>query len=162
MYYQLPLEQLVRHRLASSQIEFAWEALAILEDSEDARFHPSTRGLALYGAHEGALEPSLAILRDRYGDIVDIRPPRVRCLSGRPIQQPVMALRITVPCTRAQAVRDELQRRDACILEECVRGPALIVHAEAPLRNLMGLGQWLRDTAGREAHHAMRLARYEP
>lgn len=161
MYFQLPLEQLVRHRLAGSQIDFAWDALALLDETEDARYHPSTRGLALYGAHEEALEMPVAVLRDRYGEEVDIRPPRVRCLAGRPVQQPVMAVRLTVARAHASAAEAELRKRDARILERCVRGPAVIVRAEAPLRNLMGLGSRLREAAGGEAHLAMGLARYE-
>jgi len=93
MYFQLPLERMARHRGNASQLNFAREALVSLDETDDSRFEPTERGLAMYSAHEVALERPVAVLVQRYGDAVEIRPPRVRCLPGHPLQQPVMALR---------------------------------------------------------------------
>ena len=162
MYYQLPLEQIVRHRNRPSQGDFAHEALAVLEETEDSRFEPTARGLALYGAHEEALAPPVAILRDRYHEALEVRPLRVRCLAGRPVRQPVMAVRVVARREHSLAVLAELRRRHARIEEECLRGRTFIVRAEAPLRDLLGLGESLAALTGGSAQHGMRLSRYLP
>lgn len=162
MYFQLPLEQMVRHRDRRAQIDFAREAAAVLEESDDARFEPTDRGLALFAAHEEALVPPVAVLRDRYGEAVEFRPPRVRCLPGHPLQQPVMALRVTVRREHSLAMVRELQRRGARIEEECLRGRTVILRAVAPLRELLGFAARLDAITGGSGHHAMRLSHYAP
>ncbi len=122
MYYQLPLERLARHRGSRPQLDFAREALLALHESDDARFEATERGLEMYAAHEEALAQPVAVLHDRFGDLVDIRPPRVRCLPGHPLQQPVMALRVIVRREHALAAAHELRARNARIEEECQRG----------------------------------------
>ena len=162
MYFQLPLEQLVRHRACGSQIEFAREAVDVLSESDDARFEPTGRGLTLFAAHEEALEPPVSILRDRYGGAVEVRPPRVRCLPGRPLQHPVMAVRVTVRREHFLAALQELRGRGARILEECLRGRTFIVRAEAPLRDLLGLGGRMAALSDGTALLTVRLSHYAP
>lgn len=162
MHYQLPLEQLVRLRHAASQVEFAWEAMAILDESEEARFHPSPRGLQIFVAHEAALRRPLAILADRYHEALEVPPPRVRCVAGRPVLHPVMRVRARVPASHARAAVETLRGHGATVLEECRRGGALIVRAEAPLADLLGLEAALEKAAGKRAELSMTLDRYEP
>jgi hypothetical protein len=162
MHFQLPLERLARHSHRSSQLDFAREALASLDETDDSRFEPTERGLAMFAAHEDALERPCAVLLQRYGDAVEIRPPRVRCLPGHPLQQPVMALRVVARREHSLAVLQELRHRGARIEEECRRGRTVIVRARAPLRDLLGLGCRLADLSGGTAQHAMRLSHYAP
>lgn len=162
MYFQLPLERFARRRHGDSQLEFAREALACLDETEDSRFEPTPRGLAMFAAHEDALERPIAVLQQRYGDAVDIRPPRVRCLPGHPLQQPVMALRVVARREHSLAILQELRRRNARIEEECRRGRTVVFRARAPLRGLLGLGGRLAVLSGGTAQHAMRLSHYAP
>lgn len=162
MYFQLPLEQLVRHRARGSQIDFARDAIDILSESDDTRFEPTDRGLALLAAHEEALEPPVSLLRDRYGDAVEIRPPRVRCLPGHPLQHPVMAVRVALRREHSLAALQELRSRGARILEECLRGRTWIVRAEAPLRDLLGLGERMAALSDGTALLTVRLSHYAP
>lgn len=162
MYFQLPLERVARRRNAASQLDFAREALASLDETEDSRFQPTTRGLAMFAAHEDALERPVAVLEQRYGDAVDILPPRVRCLPGHPLQQPVMALRVVVRRDHSLAVLQELRQRDARIEEQIQRGRTFVFRARAPLRNLLGLGERLAALTDGTAQHAMTLSHYAP
>ena len=95
MYYQYPLEALARGKRADSQLDFARQARAALEDSADLLARPVPTGLALFAANEDALEEPVRILRDIYGDFVELRSPRVRLIPGAPAQEPVMAVRVT-------------------------------------------------------------------
>jgi len=162
MYFQLPLEQIVRHRERPSQIEFARQAADVLDETDEVRFEPTERGLALFAAHEEALRPPLSVIRDRYGEAVEARPPRVRLLPGHPLQEPVMAVRVTVPREHAPAALRELRDRGARILEECRRGRIFIVRAEAPLRELLGFGRRMARLTDGTAAHSIRLSRYLP
>ncbi len=162
MYIQLPLERVVRHRNKDSQLDFAREALASLDETEDSRFEATQRGLAMFAAHEDALERPVAVLQQRYGDAVDVRPPRVRCLPGHPLQQPVMALRVVVRREHSLAVLQELRQRDVRIEEECQRGRTFVFRARAPLRDLLGLSERLTALSGGTAEHAMKLSHYAP
>ena len=103
MYYQYPLETLARGKRASSQVEFARQARAALEDSDDLLARPVSEGLALFAANEDALEGPARILRDLYGDFVELRAPRVRIIPGEPAQQPVMNVRVTCTTIRRNA-----------------------------------------------------------
>lgn len=162
MHFQLPLERMARHRGRPSQLDFAREALGSLDETDDSRFEPTARGLAMFAANEDALERPVAVLQQRYGDAVDIRPPRVRCLPGHPLQQPVMALRVMARREHSLAILQELRQRNARIEEECRRGRTVVVRARAPLRDLLGLGGRLAALSGGTAQYAMRLSHYAP
>ena len=162
MYYQLPLEQLARRTDVRSQIDFAREALMLLDESEDVRYEPTPRGLALYGAHEESLSRPATVLAERYGPAVQLRAPRICYLPGRPLQEPVMALKATVRREHLPVLLQELRRREARIDEECLRRWAFIVRARAPLARLLGLGARLASLTDGTAALAMKLSHYAP
>jgi hypothetical protein len=162
MYFQFPLEALVRRREGVDQLAFAREASRALADSDDVMLEPVVRGLTILAAHEAALQEPRRILRDLYGDFVEMRPPRVRYVAGEPTQEPVMHVRITARREHAAALLSELRRRGARILEECVRSRMFIVRAEAPLARLLGLPARIDDVTDGHAVHSIRLVRYEP
>ena len=162
MYFQLPIERMARHRDTPSQLDFAREALLALEEPDYARFEPTERGLAMFAASEEDLERPVATLQRLYGDAVNLRPPRVRCLPGHPLQQPVMAFEVAVPREHSLAVRQELRQRDARIEEEYQRRRTCVFRGVAPLRDLLGLGGRLAVLSRGTARHAMRLSHYAP
>lgn len=162
MYYQYPLETLARGRRAASQIEFAKRAREALHDTDELLSRPLPAGLALFAANEEALEDPTRILRDLYGDFVEVRPPRARIIPGNPAQQPIMNVRVTARTEHSVAILAELRSRAARIVEECVRGRTFIVRAEAPLALLIGFPARLAALTGGSAHPAIRLLRYAP
>jgi hypothetical protein len=162
MYFQYPLEALARKRSTLNQIDFAREARRLLPDSDDAMFEPHHRGLAIFAAHEDALEAPRRILHDVYGDFVEVRSPRVRLMPGEPAHEPVMHVRVTARREHDLAVLRELRNRGARILEECTRNRVFIVRAEATLASLLGLPARLEALTDGLAMHSIRLVRYAP
>lgn len=163
MNLQFPLEVLVRNRALPSQKGFAEAALRTLDEEDDAVLpQPRHDGLALLAAHELALERPTRALHAFYGDVLEIRAPRVRYMRGRPLHEPVMHVRIEVRHEHRLGVMQELKARGARILEECSRPRRFIVRAEAPLAMLIGLPALLAVTTGDSAAIDMRLVRYAP
>ena len=162
MYFQYPLESLARRRSARSQMDFARQAKLALPDTDELFSRPFADGLVLFAVNEDALEEPARILRDLYGDVVELRPPRVRVIPGEPEQEPIMNVRITARLEHSGAIIAELRRRNAEILEKCFRGRTFIVRAEAPLATLLGLPATLDALSGCSAAHAIRLVRYAP
>jgi len=162
MYFQYPLEALARRRSSVNQIDFAREARRALADSDEVMFEPLDRGLAIFAAHEDALEEPKRILHDMYGDFVEVRSPKVRYMPGEPAHEPIMHVRVTARRENAAALLRELRQRGARILEECTRNRVFIVRAEAPLESLLGLPARLDELTDGLAMHSIRLVRYSP
>lgn len=162
MNFQYPLETLARRRARASQLDFAREARRVFDDSDDTLFEAHDHGLAIFAAHEAALEGPLQVLQQLYGDDVEVRGPKVRYLPGEPLHEPIMHVRISVRRDFAGAVLAELRQRGARIVEECARSRITIVRAEAPLATLLGLPARLDVMTGGNASHAIRLLRYAP
>ena len=162
MYFQYPLESLARRRSAKSQMDFARQAKLALVDTDELFSRPFADGLVLFAANEDALEEPTRILRDLYGEVVELRPPRVRVIPGEPEQEPIMNVRITARVEHEGRIIGELRRRGAEILEKCIRGRVFIVRAEAPLALVLGLPASLDVLTGGTAAHAIRLVRYAP
>jgi hypothetical protein len=162
MYFQYPLESLARRLTGGPQAEFARRAKLALEDTDELFSRPLADGLVLFAANEDALEAPARILRDLYGDMVEVQPPRVRVIPGEPVQEPVMNVRIVARQEHAGVILAELRRRGVRVMEECLRGRQLILRAEAPLALLLGLPAALDRLTDASAAHAIRLVRYEP
>jgi hypothetical protein len=160
MLYQYPLESLARRRATTSQLDFARAARKFLVDTDDAMFEAHEHGLAIFTANEDALATPAQVLREMYGDFVEVRQPRVRIIPGSPPQQPIMHARITARSDFALKIRAELRQRGASLLEHCARGSIEVIRAEAPLASLLGLPARLGEITGGTATHVIRLARY--
>jgi hypothetical protein len=162
MYFQYPLEALARKRASVNQIDFAREARRVLSDTDEVMFEPIDRGLAIFAAHEEALDAPRRILRDKYGDFVEVRSPRVRLMPGEPAHEPIMHVRIEARREHAFGLLRELRLRGARLLEECARGRVFIVRAEAPLESLLGLPARVNEITDGLGIHSIRLVRYAP
>lgn len=162
MHYQYPLETLARKRGAPSQREFASQARRALFDSDEAIFEAHDHGLAIFAASEEAIEEPRRVLREIYGDFVEVRRPKVRYMPGEPPHEPIAHARITTRNDFSLAVIAELRRRGARILEQCVRPRIFIVRAEAPFAALLGLPATLETITRGDVVHAIRLVGYSP
>ena len=159
MYFQYPIESLARRRATADQLAFAREARHVLADSDDVMLEPLDRGLAIFAAHEEALEQARRILRDVYGNLVQVRKPTVRYMPGEPAHQPIMHVRISARSEHALGILAELNHRNARILEECTRSRIFIVRAEAPMAALLGLPARLDEMTQGLANHSISLVR---
>lgn len=162
MHYQYPLESLARKRGTASQREFANQARRALFDSDEALFEAHDHGLAIFAASEEAIEEPRRVLREIYGDWVEVRRPKVRYMPGEPLQEPIAHARITTRNEFSVAVLAELRRRGARVVEQCTRPRIFIVRAEAPFAALLGLPAKLETMTHGDAVQSIRLVRYAP
>ena len=163
MYFQYPLETIARRPGLASQLDFATEARRRLPpDSDETLYEPHDHGLVILAADETALCAPVGILRDAYGDFVQVSGPKVRYLPGRPPHLPVMHVRVSMPNRYELRVVAELRRRGVRMLERCERSGTFTLRAEAPLEDLLGLPAWLDDATEGTASHAIRLQCYAP
>lgn len=162
MNFHYPLESLARRRSGRSQLDFAREARRLFSDTDEVMYEPIDRGLAIFAAHEDALEEPKRILKDLYGDFVEVRGPRVRYMPGEPAHEPIMHVRVTTRRETAGAIVRELRGRGVRMIEECVRSRVFVVRAEAPLAALLGLPARIDEISDGLAMHSIRLIRYAP
>ena len=162
MHFQFPLEALAQKRFVPSQIEFAHRAKQAMHNTDDVRFESSERGLRILAADEDTLVNVAQVLREVYGDFVEVRPPSVRLIPGNPARHPVMSVRVSMRRDYSGEVRGELNARGTTILEECSRPRVFIVRGEAPLANLLGLPRRLAALTDGTAVHWIRLRHYAP
>ena len=162
MHFRYPLETLARKRLAPRQDEFARRACQAMCNTDDVRFVPSEQGLRILAADEDTLVNVARVLRELYGDFVEVRPPSARLLPGSPVRQPVMSVRVSTRRDYSGEVRRELGDRGATILEESSRSRVFALRGEAPLANLLGLPRRLAALTDGTAVHWIRLSHYAP
>lgn len=160
MYFRYPLETLASTRRAAHRVEFTRSALQAMRDTDDVRFQSMEAGVRILAADEDSLINVAQVLRDLFGDLVEMRAPQARLMPGNPVQEPIMNVRISMRADHGDAVRQELRARDATILEECTRSRVFIIRAEAPLARLLGLPARLNALTDGTAVHWIRLNRY--
>src|SRR5688572_25104172 len=160
MYLQYPLEALARRRGSVDQLEFARAARRVLPNTDEAVFEPLDRGLAIFAANEAALQEPRRILHEVYGDLVEVRDPKVRRIPGSPLREPIMQIRITARRENAPALLAELRKRGARLLDESSHSRVYVVRAEAPLAALLGLPARIDTLTSGLGMHSIRLVRY--
>jgi|SRR3954464_15577427 hypothetical protein len=146
---EMPIEQLVRRTDTRFQLGFGAQARERIGESDDFALHPSRTGLLILGRNEESLVPPLDLLRERYGEKLEVQPPRVRLLRGVQVKEPIMHVRIALEARFLDAVARAMLGRGAAPSEEYARGRHCVLRYEAPLIDLLGLGAELaRITAG--------------
>lgn len=158
------LEQLVQLASMRFQIGFARQAMRLLEPSDLIAFEATDDGLQMLLQNEEALARPLALLRDLHGENLVLRPLKVRyLLLGNRLHEPVMILRVRTALRYRDAVRNDLDTREATLLlAEHTRSGISVLRAEAPLRRLLGYGEALARLSGNSARHWIWFDRHAP
>ena len=115
MYFDLPLEQLVKRRGVAFQFAFATEAKELVPSTADFAVTASHKGLHVLARDEEGLVRPLLVLREVYGEALDLAPPRVRLLEGVQVKEPIMQLRISMYAEFRTAVKNALRKRGATL-----------------------------------------------
>jgi len=157
-----PLEQLCFHRSEPFQLAFAREAIEILPLRPDRCFEARGRGLLLLAETESALESSTAILKDAYGEQVCVKEPTIRYQCGAVTEEPHMGVRVLTPAAHFDAVREDLLRRGATLLDAEVMLPVGVVRVTAPLVRLLGYSCELARLTSGAGREVMWLSHYAP
>jgi hypothetical protein len=160
MYLDLPLEQLVKRRGAAFQFAFATEAKELLPSADGFAVTASHKGLHVLARDEEGLVQPLLVLRDVYGESLDLAPPRVRLIEGVQVKEPIMHLRISLRVEFRAAVKNALRMRGATLTEEYLRRTYCVLRYEARLADLLGFPAELRRLTAGSARHWIALSHY--
>jgi predicted membrane GTPase involved in stress response len=160
MYLDLPIEQLLRRKDTRFQFGFATQAKERVPDGDGFLLSASNKGLHVLAKNEDGLATPVDVLREAYGDSLEIQPPRVRLIEGVQVQEPIMHVRVSLQVHHREAVKQALAARGATLSEEYARSTYCVLRYQAPLADLLGLPAELdRLTAG-AARHWIVLSHY--
>jgi hypothetical protein len=135
--------------------------MQLLPKDASTAFEPVAGGLVIAAETEMALERPVRRLADVYGDMVHIGPPTVRYRRGERIEQPIMGLRVLCVPECYDAVKEDLRRRRAAIMDAEVNPRFGIVRANAALAALLGYPDRFAAMSGGRGHLVMWLSHYE-
>jgi hypothetical protein len=156
-----PIERCCTHRSERFQLAFARKAVEVLPNEDSTAFEPGPGGLLIAAESEIALERPLRRLKEAYGDMVRIGPPKIRYRHGDRVEQPFMGLRVLCSPEHYEAVREDLRLRRAAIMDAEVTSRFGIVRACAPLATLLGYPDALARITGGRGQLVMWLSHYE-
>lgn len=161
MAADFPVERCCTHRSERFQLAFARKAVELLPHDGSTAFEPGPSGLLIAAECEIALERPVRRLKEAYGDMVRIGPPRVRYRHADRVEQPIMGLRVLCSPDHYDAVRQDLRMRRALIMDTEVNRRFGIVRACAPLAMLLGYPDALARITGGRGQLVMWLSHYE-
>lgn len=160
MHLDLPLEQLVKRRGMAFQFAFATEAKELMPAGDDFAATASHNGLHVLARDEEGLVRPVLVLREVYGESLELAPPRVRLIEGVQVKEPIMHLRISMYTELRAAVKRALRGRGATLTEEYVRSTYCVLRYEARLAALLGFPAELRRLSAGSARHWIALSHY--
>lgn len=160
MHLDLPLEQLVKRRGMAFQFAFATEAKELMPMGDDFAATTSDKGLHVLARDEEGLVRPVLVLREVYGESLELAPPRVRLIKGVQLKEPIMHLRISMYTELRAAVKGALRARGAMLSEEYVRSTYCVLRYEARLADLLGCPAELRRLSAGSARHWIALSHY--
>jgi hypothetical protein len=160
MHLDLPLEQLVKRRAMAFQFAFATEAKELMPMGDDFAATASHKGLHVLARDEEGLVRPVLVLREVYGESLELAPPRVRLIKGVQLKEPIMHLRISMYTELRAAVKRALRARGAMLSEEYVRSTYCVLRYEARLADLLGFPAELRRLSAGSARHWIALSHY--
>lgn len=160
MHLDLPLEQLVKRRGMAFQFAFATEAKELMPSGDNFAVTASHKGLHVLATDEDGLARPVLVLRQVYGESLELAPPRVRLIEGVQVKEPIMHLRISMYAEFRAAVKSALRGRRATLTEEYLRPRHCVLRYEARLADLLGFPAELRRLTAGSAKHWIALSHY--
>ncbi|HLS85572.1 MAG TPA: hypothetical protein VK043_04680 [Burkholderiales bacterium] len=160
MLPDFPIEQLLRRRDTRFQLGFANQAKHEVPPGEGFELRPTRMGLQVLGRNEESLAPPVRVLRETYGEALEVGPPRVRIIEGVRAQEPVMDVKISLDPRHVALVKRALEKRDALLVEESAGSPDVVLRYEAPLVALLGLADELATLTDGTSRHTSVLSYY--
>ena len=163
LHPECPVEQALRSADPVVQAELLqeiWRRPSFVE--EGALLVADPKCLRILARSEGALRVPVDRLRQRYGAGLIVEPASVRYAHGAPVLEPYMTLLLIAPERYLPLLQQDLARRRGCIRRIDLHGGPFVLEAEAPLANLLGYGDWLRQRMEADADAGMWLSRYVP
>jgi regulator of nucleoside diphosphate kinase len=162
MHSQYPLERLCSHLYEPFQLTFARHAEQVLREKDEVGLEATHKGLVLRGETEAAFEHSVQLLRNYYGNQINVGPAAVRYHIGTTVEEPLMGVRVNFSPEHFDVVAADLNMRRAVMVASHI-GPARAeIRVVAPLAKLLGYAARLTQLTSGTAHSAMWLSHYAP
>jgi hypothetical protein len=162
VHYEMPIEQHVLYTGRPVPLRFAENAAAWVCHDEELRVARTHGGVILQAVNEEAMTKAAAVLREIYGDEIQLLPAQVRYIEGVQLLEPVMHFRIECPAACAAPAKRALAARRAEIFDEEVRGERYFVRGIAALVSLLGHAQRLQSLCDGQASFWSWLSHYAP
>ena len=159
---EYPLERICRHLYQPFQLKFARQAEQLLTEQADLGVVCSHEGLTLRGETEEILSGAVETLRAFYGSQLHVGPATIRYHHATTLEEPWMGLRIRCAPRHFDAIQADLRRRRASIIGSQRHSRIGVIHANAPLSQLIGYASDLAKLTGAEAQQLMWLSHYAP
>jgi hypothetical protein len=159
---EYPLERVCRHRYQSFQLKFASQAQQLLAQQGDLGIVCSHEGLTIRGETEEILGGAVETLRAFYGSQLHVGPATIRYHNATTLEEPWMGLRIRCAPRHFDAIKTDLTMRHASIIGSDRHSRIGVIHASAPLSQLIGYASDLAKLTGAEAQQLMWLSHYAP
>ena len=156
-----PIERTLRSNDPTTQGQLMEEPWSQGRRPDGTLFVAGYDGLRLLGRSEGALDAAVAPLQRRFGHLLAADGPRVRYAFGVPTLEPYMSVLINGPERYVSIVKKDFLRRRGRI-KSLDEERSFILEGEAPLANLLGYEQWLRDLMEETPKIGLWLSRYLP
>ncbi|HEY6640840.1 hypothetical protein [Povalibacter sp.] len=157
-----PLELCCSHRSEADQLAFAVRSIDLLPRRLDFALSATQEGLVVRGETESALDSPVEILRSVYGDAVRIGTPTIRYRRGPVVQEPHMGVRVMCSTEHFYSVRDDMESRDAVILDALVATHHGVLRVTVPLARLMGYSQYVARLTSGSARDVIWFSHYAP
>jgi hypothetical protein len=163
MNERYPIEQLARSARTRFQTGFAHMTMQRMPPFEGAALEPAAHGLRILGINEMALVAPRDFIRHMHEHEVLLDEPTVRDVRyGRELWEPVMCVRVSIDAAHAEAaIHDLVARRSSIDCVDWLHNP-VVIHAQAPLRTLLGYPDALAQRSEHTADLKMWLSHYAP
>jgi len=159
---EYPIEQRVRWRHEQTRAALLQEAWRRRPRPDDALYVADYDGLRILGPTERALKHAVATLESTHGSALIVEPLSVRYVHGALVLEPWMAVLVNVPKRYGFVIEHDFVRRRGDIRRFDQHGAAFVLEGEAPLVDLLGYADWLRDVTKDDPSVAMWMSRYLP
>jgi hypothetical protein len=159
---EYPLERTCRHLYQPFQLKFARQAAQLLIEQGELGVVCSHEGLVIRGETEEVLRGALQILRAFYGSQLHVGPATICYHNATTLEEPWMGLRIKCVPRHFDAIKADLLMRQASIHGSDRHLRIGVIHASAPLSQLIGYASDLAKLTCAEAQQIMWLSHYAP
>ena len=160
--YDMPIVQRLRYLGGPVPLRFAEDAAAWIAHDDEVGVRRAHRGLELRAVNEDALSRAASVLRQVYGDDIDLMPPQVHYREGAQLLEPIMHFRIDCAPDHRGRIKRLLAARGAPILTEEAQDTSFVLRGTAPLAALLGVGAQLDACAAERVSFWSWLSHYAP
>jgi hypothetical protein len=159
---EYPLERVCRHLNQPFQLKFAGQAQQLLTQQGDLGIECSHEGLTIRGETEEILGGAVETLRAFYGSQLQVGRATIRYHNATTLEEPWMGLRIGCAPRHFDAVKADLTMRHASIIGSNRHSRNGVIHASAPLSQLIGYASDLAKLTCAAAQQLIWLSHYAP